>query len=401
MSPTGSVHPSFIQPADRIASFKPYFFATLNQRITALKAKGMDIIRLDMGSPDLPPADFIVDVLEKEARRADTHGYTPMGGTPEFKKACAEYYQRRFGVELEAQKEVLALLGSKEGLFYLSQVLLNPGDLVLAPDPGYPVYSAGALIAGAELYLMPLRESNAFLPDLKAIPADVARRAKIMWIDYPNNPTGAVAPLSFFEEVVEFARKNEIFIAHDAPYVDVCFDGYIAPSMLQVPGAKDVAIEFNSLSKTYNMAGWRVGMAGGNAQVLSYMHTYKSQVDSGAFEPILKAAAAAITGDQAWTVERNLVYKERRDICVTALRQAGFTVTPPPAAIYVWARLPAAFPDCVEFCGQLLEETGVSTTPGTVYGQAGDGYLRISLGTPTDRVKEAMRRLVEWVKIKA
>jgi LL-diaminopimelate aminotransferase len=401
MNPTGNHQPSFIQPADRIASFKPYFFATLNQKITALKAKGVDIIRLDMGSPDLPPADFIVDVLEKEARRADTHGYTPMGGSPEFKKACAEYYRRRFGVELDPQKEVLALLGSKEGLFDLSQVLLNPGDLVLAPDPGYPVYSAGCLIAGSEFYLMPLLESNDFLPDLRAIPQDIARRSKILWINYPNNPTGAVAPLSFYEEVVEFARKYEIVIAHDAPYVDVCFDGYVAPSILQLPGAKDVAVEFNSLSKTYNMAGWRVGMAAGNAQILSYMHTYKSQVDSGHFEPVLKAAAAALTGDQSWTVERNLVYKTRRDICVTALRQAGFTVTPPPAAIYVWARLPVTFPDCTEFCNRLLDETGVSTTPGVVYGQVGEGYLRISLGTPTDRIEEAMRRLVEWVKIKA
>jgi LL-diaminopimelate aminotransferase len=401
MSPTGSIHPSFIQPADRIASFKPYFFATLNQKITGLKAQGVDIIRLDMGSPDLPPADFIVDVLENEARRADSHGYTPMGGSPEIKKAFVEYYRRRFNVELDAQKEVLALLGSKEGLFDLAQVLLNPGDLVLAPDPGYPVYSAGALIAGAELYLMPLLEANAYLPDLRAVPPEIARRAKIMWIDYPNNPTGAVAPMSFFEEVVEFAHKYEVIIANDAPYVDVCFDGYVAPSLLQIPGAKDVAVEFNSLSKTYNMAGWRVGMAAGNPQILSYIHTYKSQVDSGSFEPILKAAAAALTGDQAWTIERNLVYKTRRDICVKALRQAGFTVTPPPAAIYVWARLPAAFPNCVEFCDRLLEETGVSTTPGIVYGQAGDGYLRISLGTPTDRVEEAMRRLVEWVKIKA
>jgi LL-diaminopimelate aminotransferase len=401
MSLAGSVQSSFIKPADRIASFKPYFFASLNLKINALKAKGMDIIRLDMGSPDLPPPKFIVDVLEKEARRSDTHGYTQMGGSPEFKKACAEYYRRRFDVTLDAQKEVLALLGSKEGLFDLAQVLLNPGDIVLAPDPGYPVYSSGTLIAGAELYLMPLLEANAFLPDLHSIPEDVARRAKIIWIDYPNNPTGTVAPLSFFEEVIEFGRKYEIVIAHDAPYVDVCFDGYVAPSLMQVPGAKDVAVEFNSLSKTYNMAGWRIGMAVGNPQILSYMHTYKSQVDSGSFDPILKAGAAALTGDQSWTEERNLVYKTRRDICVTALRQAGFTVTPPPAAIYVWARLPSAFPDCVAFCDQMLEETGVSTTPGIVYGQAGDGYLRISLGTPTDRIEEAMRRLVEWVKIKA
>lgn len=401
MSETTGAKTSFIRPSERIASFKPYFFASLNQKITALKTGGMDVIRLDMGSPDLPPADFIVDALDEAARRPDAHGYTPMGGSPEFKKACAAYYLRRFNVALDPQKEVLGLLGSKEGLFDLSQVLLNPGDVSLVPDPGYPVYSAGSIIAGAEVYYMPLLAANHYLPDLRSIPADVARRAKIMWLDYPNNPTGAVAPLSFFEEAIAFAREYEILIAHDAPYVDVCFDGYVAPSILQIPGAKEVAIEFNSLSKTYNMAGWRLGMAAGNAQVLSYLHTYKSQVDSGAFDPILKAGAAALIGDQEWIDERNEVYKERRDICVSALRRAGFTVNPPPAAIYVWAKLPPAFTDSTAFCSRMLEEAGVSMTPGVVYGQAGEGYLRISLGTPTDRIQQAMQRMVEWVKIKA
>ncbi len=401
MSSTGTKPLSFIRPADRIASFKPYFFASLGQRLAALKAQGIDIIRLDMGSPDLPPIDPIIDVLAKEAHRPDVHGYSTMGGTPEFKKACAEYYRRRFGVELDPQKEILALLGSKEGLFDLSQVLLNPGDVALVPDPGYPVYTSGTEIAGGQVVYMPLLEENGFLPNLNAIPEETARRAKIMWINYPNNPTGAVAPLSFFEEVVDYARKYEILVAHDAPYVDICFDNYVAPSILQVPGAKDVAVEFNSLSKIYNMAGWRVGMAAGNAQVLNYMNTYKSQVDTGHFEPITRAAIAALTGDQSWTVERNQVYKTRRDICVTGLRQAGFTVAAPPAAIYVWARLPAGFTDSTAFCSRLLEETGVSTTPGVVYGEAGEGYLRISLCTATPRIEEAMRRLVEWVKIRA
>jgi LL-diaminopimelate aminotransferase len=400
MSSTGN-NLSFIRPAERIASFKPYFFASLSQKLAALKAQGMDIIRLDMGSPDLPPADFIVDVLQKEARRPDTHGYTTMGGTPEYKKACAEYYRRRFNVDLDPQNELLGLLGSKEGLFNLSQVLLNPGDVSLVPDPGYPVYTSGSIIAGAEVYYLPLLESSGFLPDLNAIPTDIARRAKVLWLNYPNNPTGAVAPFAFFEEAVAFAHKHEIFIAHDAPYVDVCFDGYIAPSILQVPGAKEVAVEFNSLSKTYNMAGWRLGMAAGNVQVIGYLNTYKSQVDSAHFEPILKAGEAALTGDQSWTDERNLVYKARRDIIVSALRQAGFTVNPPPAAIYVWGRLPAGYTDSTDFCARLLEETGVSTTPGVVYGKSGEGYLRISLGTPTNRIEEAMRRMVEWVKIKA
>ncbi len=388
--------PSFIQPADRIASFKPYFFARLSQRLAALRAKGVDIIRLDMGSPDLPPVDEITDVLVEQARRPDTHGYSPMGGTAEFKRACTEYYRRRFEVDLDPQKEVLALLGSKEGLFNLSQVLLNPGDVALVPDPGYPVYSASASIAGAEVYPMPLLEENGYLPDLKAIPEEIARRAKILWIDYPNNPTGATAPLAFFEEVVAFARRNQIVVAHDAPYVDICFDNYRAPSLMEVAGAKEVAVEFNSLSKTYNMAGWRLGMVVGNAQVISYLHTMKTQVDSSNFEPLLSAGAAALTGDQAWTADRNLVYKQRRDIIVSGLRQAGFTVQTPPAAIYVWARLPQGETDSTAFCTRLLEETGVSTTPGIVYGENGEGYLRISLGTPTHRVEEAMQRVITW-----
>lgn len=401
MSATGNPPTSFIQPSERIASFKPYFFASLAQKINGLKAGGMDVIRLDMGSPDLPPADFIVEKLEQSARRPDTHGYSQMGGTPEFKKAVADYYLRRFNVTLDPKKEVLGLLGSKEGLFDLSQVLLNPGDVSLVPDPGYPVYTAGSMIAGGEVYYMPLLEENHFLPDLKAIPADIARRAKILWINYPNNPTGAVAPMSFYEEVVAYAREHEILIAHDAPYVDVCFDGYIAPSIMQIPGAKDVTVEFNSLSKTYNMAGWRLGMAVGNAQALGYLHTYKSQVDSGGFDPVIAAGAAALVGDQEWIDDRNQVYKTRRDICVRALREAGCTVTPPPAAIYVWAKLPPAFKDSIDFCGRMLEETGVSMTPGVVYGQAGEGYLRISLGTPTERIEEAMQRMVTWVKTKA
>jgi LL-diaminopimelate aminotransferase len=389
---------SFFPPSERIASFKPYFFASLSQRIAVLRNKGMDIIRLDMGSPDLPPADFIVDALVEAARKPDTHGYSQMGGTPEYKKACAQYYHQRFNVDLDPQKEVLALLGSKEGLFNLAQVLLNPGDVSLVPDPAYPVYAAGTSIAGGEVYSMPLLAENNFLPDLTAIPDEIAKRAKILWLNYPNNPTGAVAPLSFLEEAVEFGRKYQILVAHDAPYNDVCFDGYDAPSILQVPGAKDVAVEFNSSSKTYNMAGWRLGMAVGNAQVLGYIHTYKSQVDSAHFEPILRAAAKAMLGDQSWLVDRNLIYMERRDLIVDALRQAGFTVQTPPAAIYVWARLPEKYTDSTDFCSRLLEETGVSMTPGIVYGQTGEGYLRISIGTPTERIREAMRRLVAWTQ---
>lgn len=387
---------SFIQPSNRITSFKPYFFAALNQKINRLRANGANVTRLDMGSPDLPPESFIVDAMVASARKPNSHGYAQIGGAINFKKAVAEYYHHRHEVDLDPQTEVLTLLGSKEGLFNLSQVLLNPGDVVLVPDPGYPVYAASGTIAGAEIYPMALLEKNGYLPDLTAIPAEIARRAKLLWLNYPNNPTGAVAPLSFFKKAVDYARANQIVIANDAPYMDICFDGYRAPSILEIDGAKDVSVEFNSLSKTYNMAGWRLGMAVGNAQVIGYLHTYKSQTDSSHFTAVMDAGAAALTGDQAWLGDRNDIYRQRRDIVVSALQESGFAVIPPPAAIYVWAHLPERFTDSTSYCDQLLDQTGVSITPGIVYGGYGEGYIRISLGTPTDQIEDAMRRLKAW-----
>jgi len=390
--------PLNIQPAERIASFKPYFFASLNQKLTELRADGMDIIRIDIGSPDLPPADFIIEALVDAARRADTHGYTPNGGSPAVRQAISTYYLNRFDVSLDPNKETIALLGSKEGLFNLSQVLVNPGDIVLVPDPGYPVYQAGGIIAGADIYPMPLLRENGFLPKFSDIPQGIADRAKLLWLNYPNNPTGAIAPFDFLVEAVQFAKKNRIVIAHDAPYADVCFDGYKAPSILQIPGAKDVAVEFNSLSKTYNMAGWRLGMAVGNAEVIRFLYTYKSQMDSSHFEAVLQAGIRALTGDQSWIEERNAVYQKRRDIVLEGLRTAGFLIDTPPAAIYVWAKLPEGYQDSTEYCDRLLEETGVSTTPGIVYGQYGEGYLRISLGVDTGRLEEAVHRMVDWAQ---
>jgi len=389
---------AFIPPAERIASFKPYFFATLGKKIAELKSKGLDVIRIDMGSPDLPPADFIIESLVESARRADTHAYTPNGGTPAFRQAVADYYANRFEVDLDPQSEVIGLIGSKEGLFNLSQVILNPGDISLVPDPGYPVYSASGLIAGGEVYYFPLTRERDFLPDLSAIPTSVIDKAKILWLNYPNNPTGAVATMAFFEEAVAFAKKHHILLAHDAPYSEVCFDGYCAPSILQVPGAKDVTVEFNSLSKSYNMAGWRLGMAMGNRDVIRYLFTYKSQMDTSNFAPIFAAGVTALSGDQTWLEERNDIYRQRRDLVVNGLRAGGFTLDKPKAAIYVWAQLPKGQSDSMEFCARLLEETGVSMTPGIVYGQHGEGFVRISLGTATNRIEEAMQRLVKWIR---
>jgi LL-diaminopimelate aminotransferase len=389
-----------IIPANRIANFEPYFFASLNQRLVELKENGVDIIRLDMGSPDLPPAGFIIDTLVSEVHRSDAHGYTPNGGTLAYRKAIATYYENRFEVELDPDREIIGLIGSKEGLFNLSQVLINPGDLVFVPDPAYPVYKASGIIAGADIYPLPLLPENGFLPDLDAIPEDAAKKGKLLWLNYPNNPTGAVATLHFFEKVILMALRYGWVIAHDAPYSDVCFDGYVAPSILQIPGAKQIAVEFNSLSKAYNMAGWRLGMAVGNPQVISYLKTYKSQMDSSHFGPILTAGVKALTSDQSWIQERNHIYQERRDIVVRSLREARFKVSVPPAAIYVWAQLPEGERDSTDFCLHLLNDTGVSTTPGVVYGNYGEGFIRISLGTDTNKITEAMQRLGTWIRTK-
>ena len=387
-----------IKPANRISQIKPYYFADLEKTIGKLAETGVDIIRLDMGSPDLPPEDFIIDELCKNVQRPDMHGYGKSGGTPGLRAAFAHYYKQRFEVDLDPEREVLSLIGSKEGLFNLSQALINPGDIVLMPDPCYPVYIAGTQISQGVSYLMPLLENNNFLPNLQQIPEEVAKKAKLMWLNYPNNPTGAIAPLSFFEEVIQFAKKYEIVVAHDAPYVDVTFDNYQAPSMMQVDGAKEVAVEFNSHSKSYNMAGWRVGVAVGNAEVIRLLRLYKSQLDNSHFTPIMLAAEAALLGDQTWLEGRNKIYEERRDAVVDPLLELGFKFSVPKAALYVWAGIPEGWHDDIAFCDELLQQTGVSITPGVVYGKSGSGFIRISLVTSKEKLAEAMRRLQVWMK---
>lgn len=385
------------QPSKTVANLKPYFFAGLKTVIAELQAKGMDVIRLDMGSPDLPPASFIIETLVESARNPKKHGYSPAGGSAGFLKAVSTYYKRRFDVDIDPATEALALIGSKEGLFNLNHTFLDPGDMVLLPDPYYPVYLAGAQLADARYHFMPLLKENNFLPDFDAIPEEVASEAKIMWLNYPNNPTGAVAGLDFFKKAVAFAKKYDILIAHDAPYCDLCFDGYEAPSILEVEGAKDVAVEFNSLSKTYNMAGWRIGMAVGNKEAIRLLANYKSQIDSSIFMPIMDAGQAALTSDQAWLEGRNKIYEERRNVVYQGLKEAGFEVDLPKAALYVWAKLPPKFDDPVKFCADLLNDTGVSMTPGVVYGPSGKDYIRISIVIPTDRITEAIDRLKDWI----
>lgn len=387
---------NMFKPSERIAAIKPYFFADLGKRIAAMKAKGADVVRLDIGSPDLPPPGFILEAMFESASRSDTHGYT-LGQTQGFRKAIATYYQNRFGVELDPKTEAIDLIGSKEGLFALSQVILNPGDLALVPDPSYAVYTMGAQIAGGAVHTMPLVAENAFLPDFDAIPQTALKKAKILWLNYPNNPTGAIADLSFLGRAVSFARKHGLLIAHDNPYCDVGFNGYRAPSLLQVPGAKEVAVEFNSMSKSYNMAGWRVGMVVGNPEVVKFIETYKSQQDSAIFAPLMAAAETAMLGDQTWLNERNRVYQARRDAVIDVLHAAGLRVTPPQAALYIWAPVPGN-EGSMDFCAKMLEDTAVSTTPGVVFGKHGEGYFRISLVGDVERLREGAGRISDWMR---
>jgi LL-diaminopimelate aminotransferase len=334
----------------------------------------------------------VVDALCRGVRRADSHGYAGYRGIPALRQAVADHYAKRFGVRLDPEREVVPLMGSKEGLVLLSLALLDPGDRVLVPDPGYAPYARGARLAEAEVVPLPLHADRGFLPDLNAVPADVADRAALLWLNYPNNPTGAVADLTFYKQAVDFARAHGLLLCHDAPYSDVTYDGYVAPSVLQIPGAREVAVEFNSLSKAYNMAGWRVGMAVGNADALATLAQLKSNVDSGHFRPVQEAATAALRTEADWIAGRNAVYAERMTLLHDALTAAGISVPRPRATLYLWA--PIATDETSEaFARALLYETGVAVAPGSFFGPGGEGYVRISVTAPTPRVRDAAERL--------
>jgi LL-diaminopimelate aminotransferase len=374
----------------------PYPFARWSETVDAALQRGLDVIRLDVGNPDLPPPDDVVDALCISAYEAGHHGYPGYRGLPALREAIAAYYQRRFGVGLDPDRQVLPLIGSKEGIYNLALACLDPGDVVLVPDPAYAAYALSTALAGAGVYTFPLQPERGYLPDLDAIPADVAGRAALMWLNYPNNPTGATAELDFFERAVAFARRHGLLLCHDAAYCDVTYDFYVPPSLLQVPGAAEVAVEFNSLSKTGNMAGWRLGMAVGNAEVLDSLAHVKSNVDSGIFRPLQDAAIRALDIHPVWLMSRNSVYRLRRNIIVEAITKAGMAATSPRASLYVWAQVPAGRAS-EPFARALLEETGVAVAPGTFFGPAGEGHVRISVTAHTEHVEEAMDRLVRWV----
>ncbi len=376
----------------RLQTLDTNFFSRLDGQIARLEASGQDIIRLDAGSPDLPPALHILEALTQAASAPDTHGYQSSRGTTSLRCAWAEMYQRFYGVTLDPEREVLPLIGSKEGIFHLTQACIEPGQVVLGPDPGYMTYQRAAVFAGGEYYPLPLLAENQYLPDLLAIPPRVLDRTKLLWINYPHNPTAAIAPLEFLAHAVEFAREHHLLLCQDAAYSQVTFDGYRAPSLLSIPGAREVTVEFNSLSKSHNMAGWRVGVVVGNHEVLQALHQLKTNIDSGHFLPVMQAAVAAMTGDQSWLAERNAVYQARRDVAVRALQEMVLRCAIPQASLYVWFFIPSGWTSA-DFAALLLEKAAVSLTPGSVFGEHGEGYLRLSLTQPVERISQAMQQV--------
>ena len=388
-----------IAPSDRLSKAKPYFFKAQDDLIHQLTSQGKKILRFDVGSPDMPPADHIIEEMIKNLKQPDQHGYSPHGGGVHFREAASEYYYHRFNVSLHPLKETVAVIGTKEGLFHFAQAFINENDVVLVPDPAYPVYINSSLIAGAKIHTFPLLPENHFLPDLEALPKDVLERAKCIWLNYPNNPTGATASLEFFEKIVALCRKYGIFIIHDAAYNDVYFDkNDPPPSILQIPNAKDIAIELYSLSKTYNMAGWRIGMAVGNEQAIGLLSSYKSQADSSSFGAILNAAATALKSDQTWVMQRNSIYKKRRDEAINAFNECNLSFEIPKAAIYLWCKIPAGYQSSAEFCQKLLEATGICLTPGSVYGDYGEGYFRLSLAVKDELFYQGIKQIVEFIQ---
>jgi LL-diaminopimelate aminotransferase len=383
-----------MKPSRRLERIPPYAFAQLERKIADKRAQGVDVISLGIGDPDRPTPPLIVEAMQEAVSEPETHRYPTNRGREDFRGAVRDFYERRFDVTLEPAAEIIPALGAKEAIFNLNLAFLDPGDYALAADPGYPVYTGGPWLAGGEPVLMALAPERGFTPDLGAIDDEVAQKAKLMFINYPNNPTGAIAPDGFFEQVVDFARAYDVLVVHDNAYSEIVFDGYSAPSFLSTPGAKDVGIEVFSLSKGYNMTGWRAGALVGNAQALEVYWRLKTNIDSGLFEAVQLAAIAALSPDaDAEVAAMNELYRRRRDLVCDALRAIGVDVRPPHSTIYVWAPVPAGFNSSAAYCEHVLERAAVVLTPGAVYGPAGEGWFRISLTTPDERLVEAVQRL--------
>ncbi len=384
-----------MQFAKRLDRLPPYLFVDINRRIADLQARGIDIVTFAIGDPDMPTPDHIIDRLCKEARVPANHRYPESDSLPELRKAVADWYQARFGVDLNPNTEVLPLIGSKEGIGHIALCFVEAGSIVLVPDPGYPVYTMATLIAGGEPYYMPLIEEDGYIPDFNSIPASVISRARLMWLNYPNNPTGAGTTLEFFETAVAFARANDIAICHDAPYTEVYFDGKIPPSLMQVAGAKDVGVEFHSLSKSYHMTGWRIGMVVGNKDMIRSLFVVKSNLDSGIPQAIQLMAVEALRGPQTVIQEHNAILQARRDKLLRVLKEIGLHARAPEGSFYVWAQVPDGYTG-VDLTRELLEQVHVAVTPGIGYGASGANHIRFSITLPDDRLDEGVRRLSGW-----
>jgi LL-diaminopimelate aminotransferase len=375
--------------AERLKKLPPYLFKEIDRKKEEVMAKGIDIIDLGVGDPDLPTPGHIIEAM-KDAVPAN-HRYPSYSGMNDFKFAVAEWYKNRFGVDLDPGKEIVSLIGSKEGIAHLPLAFINPGDVALVPSPAYPVYHVATMFAGGESFFMPLVSQNTFLPDLDSIPMEVAERARLMFINYPNNPTAAVADLEFFDRVVEFARRNKVQVCHDAAYTEMAFDGYGPPSFMQAEGAKDVGLEFHSLSKTYNMTGWRIGFAVGNEEAIDGLGGIKSNIDSGVFQAVQLAGIKALRDDQSCVKQMTEIYARRRDLMVEGLREAGFELESPKATFYLWIEVPKGYTSA-QLATRLLEK-GVVVTPGNGFGEPGEGYIRIALTQKRDRLSEAIERI--------
>jgi LL-diaminopimelate aminotransferase len=378
--------------AQRLDAVPPYLFAELERKIAAKRREGVDVISLGIGDPDLPTPPAIVDALAEAARDPRTHRYPTNHGSDEFREAAAGFYRERFGVELDPVSEVVPALGGKEAVGHIAMALLDPGDVCLSPDPGYPPYTSGPLFAGADLQYLPLRAEHGFLPDLDAIPADVLARANLLFLDYPNNPTGAVVAPGYFERTVELARVNDLVVVHDNAYSELCYEGYRAPSFLETPGAKEVGVEIFSLSKGWNMTGWRAGLVAGNPEVVERYRQLKTNLDSGMFEAVQHATAVALTAERDFPREMSVVYERRRDLLAEALAAIGLEVDPPQATPYFWVGVPDGH-DSASFTELVLEQAGVVVSPGPSFGPSGEGFVRLSLTVPDARLEEAARRI--------
>ena len=381
-----------IQVATRIKTLPPYLFAAIDKMKQAAIAKGVDIINLGIGDPDLPTPAPIIESLALAAKNPKHHQYPSYEGMLSFRTAVADWYTRRFKVTLNPADEVLTLIGSKEGIGHIHLALVDPGDIVLVPSPGYPVYPVGTSFCGGVSHLMPLTKANGFLPDLNAIPKDVAKKAKLMWLNSPNNPTSVVMTKDYFKRVVEFAQENHVIVCHDAAYSEIYYDGTPPVSFMEIDGAKDVGVEFHSLSKTYNMTGWRIGFVVGNKDVLAALGKVKSQLDSGVFEAVQAAGITALGLDDSVTDGLRKIYQERRDILVPGLKSLGLEVDPPPAAFYIWVTVPKGYTSA-SFTAHLLEKAGIVTTPGNGFGAPGEGYIRMTVCTSKERLAEAVQRI--------